>query len=90
MSIKREDISHARYWVDLFTWGSWEDTDLDNIVKNKNNMGLFADIFNFISPYNITNEDDVNFTISESASDWIQHYVKEKMPDYLNKYINKK
>ena len=82
-AIKREDISHARYWVDLFTWGSWENTDLDNIVKNKNNMGLFADIFNFISPYNITNEDDVNFTISESASDWIQHYVKEKMPDYL-------
>jgi len=82
-AIKREDITHARYWVDLFTWGSWENTDLDNIVKNKNNMGYIADIFNFISPYNITNEDDVNFTISESASDWIQHYVKDKMPDYL-------
>ena len=85
-AISREDWTHIRGLIDFFTPKFWETTDLDNLVKNKDTFGLFTDMWNFImlgDAMDVTSGKDINYTISESASDWIQHYVKEKMPDFL-------
>ena len=85
-AINRENWTHIRAWIDLFTWKPYEDTDLDNLVKNKNTFGLAADIWNFVmlgSAMDVANANDINYTITESASDWIQNHVKNKMADFL-------
>jgi len=79
----RQNMSHIRYWTSLFTWGSWDEGLLDNIIANKHNNNMLVDVFNFISPYNITNEHDVNFVVMDSATKWMQNYVKNNMGQYL-------